>query len=119
MQTHRYNQRSTDGITINKVMVSITAISISTTLGIGTYEYNKNLDHTQTNIERIETFQKQVHDDISVISKNLNDLVVQQKVDYATQANIAAQVARNEKEIDKLKEEFTRFNIYYRRYHNE
>lgn len=111
------HQRATDGITVNKIMVSITALSISTTLAIGTYEYNKNLDHTDANIERIEIFQREVHEDINRISESLHELVVQQKVDYAMQANMGAKIGRNEEDIDRIKEEMQRLNIYIRRNH--
>lgn len=110
----KFNQRSTDGITLNKVMVSITAISISTTLGISTYEYNKNLDRTETNIERIEQLQKEVQEDIHGIGESLNDMVIQQKLDYATLMNMGAKVKHNETEIDKLREQVRFLNNRYR-----
>lgn len=105
------NRRSTDGVTLNKVMVTITGLSISTAMGIGAFEYTSNLSSTEQNIARIEESQHELRAGISKISDNIHQLVIQQKVDYATQMNISAKVKQNEIELRKLKDRVYRLSI--------
>jgi hypothetical protein len=93
--------RSTDGITLNKVMVTITGAAITLTFAIGSFEYVRNLERTEIDIKRIESAQYQ-------ILTNLQELIVSQKVDYAQQMNMQAEILRNKEYIDKLENEIKR-----------
>ena len=97
------HNRSNDGITLNKITITITGAAITIAMGLGSYEYNKNLDYQSKNLDRVELRQNELHADIKNLVTGINDLVVQQKITYAQQVNMDARLVRNENEIKAMR----------------
>ena len=88
--------RSTDGITVNKVMVIITGSVISMSIAMASYVYTSDRDE-------FKEFMK-------TMSDNMTQLVINEKISHAQQANMDARLDKQEKKLDKL---YTDSKVYW------
>lgn len=108
--------RSSDGLTLNKITITITGAAITVAMGLGSYQYNQNLEYQEKNLDRLEYKQADIHTEITNLVGSVNDLVVEQKLTYAQQVNMDARIIRNEKKIEEMNKNLIEWTRQLRQY---
>lgn len=95
-------KRSTDGITLNKVVVSIAGFSVITLMSVVTWVYSKDTDRTQTTFVKMGQSMDEAVGEIRKIREQGITL-------YSHVENNSAAIMKNSEDDEKFREETRRY----------
>lgn len=104
-QSEKPKNRSTDGITLNKVLIFLSSTLITMCMGIITWVYTS--DRTE------------FKDTIKGMAKDVQAIRIQQTVSYAHQENSDKRIENNERRLEDFENEFKNFYMEQRGYWNK